>query len=151
MFDEIENLLELKRDRVCDDWENGSLAESIIASIEEENAFEPKFGDKKFDKAVPFLCFSRKTGQDTMKEVRGASTVDKIRLKSARTNLSTVVNEYADCADHFSQMRQVKKYLKKISLKSEQPAYCTQGTVKRRALVVNNPERVIFCSHTQRS
>ena len=48
-----------------------------------------------------------------MKKVRGASTVDKIRFKSERTNLSTVVIEYADYADHFSQMRQVKKYLKK--------------------------------------
>ena len=39
-------------------------------------------------------------------------------------------------------MKQVKNYLKKTSLKSEQPASCTQKTVKRRAPAVKKPERV---------
>ena len=39
--DEFENLQQQKPDRNCDQWENGSLTESIIASIEEENALEP--------------------------------------------------------------------------------------------------------------
>ena len=55
---------------------NGSLTESIIASIEEENALNPKLDNKKSDKAVPFLCFSTETGQDTMKELQGASTAE---------------------------------------------------------------------------
>ena len=39
-------------------------------------------------------------------------------------------------------MGQVKKCLKKTSLKSEKRAYCTQKTVKRRAPAVKNPEGV---------
>ena len=39
-------------------------------------------------------------------------------------------------------MKQVKKKSGKTSLKSEQPASCTQKTVKRRAPALNNPERV---------
>ena len=39
-------------------------------------------------------------------------------------------------------MKQVKNYLKKTSLKSEQPASCTQKTVNRRAPAVKKPERV---------
>ena len=68
--DEYDELPEQKPDRDCDDWENGSLTESIIASIEEENALGLKFDNKKFDKSVPFSCFSTKTEQETMKEVQ---------------------------------------------------------------------------------
>ena len=42
MSDEYDNLQEQKPDRDCDEWDNGSLTESIIASIEEENALDPK-------------------------------------------------------------------------------------------------------------
>ena len=61
--DEFENLQEQKLDRDCDEWENGSLTKSIIASVEEENALEPKLGNKKFDKAVrqsPFRVLLQK-------------------------------------------------------------------------------------------
>ena len=75
---------------------NGSLTESIIASREEENALDLKFGSKKCDKVVHFLCFSTETGQDTMKEVQGASNVENTSLKSARTIFSKVVGEGAD-------------------------------------------------------
>ena len=91
--DEYDNLQEQKPDRDCDEWENGSLTESIIASIEEENALDPKLDNKKSDKAVPFSCFSTDTGQDTMKEVQGASIVENTSIKSARTILSTVLND----------------------------------------------------------
>ena len=70
MSDEYDILQEQKPDWNCDEWENGSMTESIIASIEEENALDPKLDNKKSDKAVPFLCFSTETGQDTMKEVQ---------------------------------------------------------------------------------
>ena len=76
------------------------MTESIIASIEEENAIELKFGSKKCDKAVHFLFCSTETGQDTMKEVQGASTVKNTSLKSAKTILSKVVDECADNQDH---------------------------------------------------
>ena len=46
---EFEILQEQKPDRDCDEWGNGSLTESVIASIEEENAIDPKFGIKKSD------------------------------------------------------------------------------------------------------
>ena len=85
--DEYDNLQEQKPDRDCDEWENGSLTESIIASIEEENVLKPKLDNKKFDKAVPFSCFSTETGQDTMKEVQGASTVENTSFKSAEPSL----------------------------------------------------------------
>ena len=73
--DGYDNLQEQKPDRDCDDWENESLTEVIIASIEEETALDLNFSNKKFDKAVPFSCFSTETGQDTMKEVQGPLTV----------------------------------------------------------------------------
>ena len=98
--DEYDNLQEQKPHRDCDDWENGSLTESIIASIEEENALDLKFGSKNCNKAVPFSCFTTETGQDTMKEVEGASTVENTSLKSAKTILRKVVNECADNQDH---------------------------------------------------
>ena len=41
--DEYDNLQEQKPQKDCDEWENGSMTESIIASIEEENALELKF------------------------------------------------------------------------------------------------------------
>ena len=47
--DEYDNLQEQKSDRVCDEWENGSLTESTIASIEEENALNLKLDNKKSD------------------------------------------------------------------------------------------------------
>ena len=39
--DEYDDFQEQKPDRDCDEWENGSLTESIIASIEEEIALNP--------------------------------------------------------------------------------------------------------------
>ena len=45
--DEYDNLQEQKPDRDCDEWENGSLTESILASIEEENAIDPKLDNQK--------------------------------------------------------------------------------------------------------
>ena len=92
MSDECENLQEQKPDRDCDEWEDGSLTENITASIKEKNALDP---NEKFDRAVRFPCFPTETGQDTLKEVQGALTVEKTSLKSARTILSTVINEYA--------------------------------------------------------
>ena len=135
--DEYENLQEQKSHWDCDDWENGSLTESIIASIEEENAFDCR----KCDKAVPFSRFSTETGQDTMNEVQGASTVDKTSLNSAETILSKVVDKCADNQDHNFSHNAIEAISEKTSLKCEQPAYRTQKTVKRRALAVNNPER----------
>ena len=139
--DEYDNLQEQKPDRYCDEWENGSLTESIIASIEEENALNPKLDNKKSDKAVPFSCFSTGTGQDTMKEAQGASTVENTSIKSARTILSTVVKDYTDYQDHILSNDASEKISEKTSIKSEQPASCTKKTVKRRAPAVNNPER----------
>ena len=141
MSDEYDNLQEQKPDRDCDEWENGSLTESIIASKEEENALNLKLDNKRSDKAVPFSCFSTETGQDTMKEVQGASAVENTSFKSARSILSTVVNDYTDCHDHILSNEASEKISEKTSLKSEQPASCTKNTVKRRALAVNNPER----------
>ena len=83
-----------------------------------------------------------KTGQDTTKEVQGASTVENISLKSARTIFSTVVNEYAGYQDHIFSNEASEKKSEKTSLKSEQPAYCTQKTVGRRSPAINNPESV---------
>ena len=54
LSDDFENLQ--KPDKDCDEWENGSLTESFIAS-REENAIDPKFGMKKFDKTAPFVVF----------------------------------------------------------------------------------------------
>ena len=139
--DEYDNLQEQKPDRDCDEWEKGSLTESIIASIEEENVLNPKLDNKKFDKAVPLSCFSTETGQDTMKEVQGASTVENTSFKSARTILSTVVNNYTDYQYHILSNDASEKISEKTSIKSEQPASCTKKTVKRRAPAVNNPER----------
>ena len=139
--DEYDTLQEQKPDRDCDEWENGSLTESIIASIEEENVLNPKLDNKKFDKAVPFLCFSTETGQYTMKEVQGTSTVENTSFKSARTIFSTVVKDYTDYQDHILSNDASEKISEKTSIKSEQPASCTKKTVKRRAPAVNNPER----------
>ena len=47
MSDEYAIFQEQKPDRDCDEWENGSLTESIIASIEEENALDPKLDNQK--------------------------------------------------------------------------------------------------------
>ena len=77
-----------------------------------------------------------------MKKVQGASTVENNSLNSARTIRSTVVNEYADCQDHIFSNEESEKVSEKISLKSEQPAYCTQNTVKRRVRAVNIQESV---------
>ena len=76
VFAEYDNLQEQKTDLVCDDWENGSLTESIVASKEEENALDLKFVSTNCDKAVTCSCFCTETGQDTMKEVQGTSTVE---------------------------------------------------------------------------
>ena len=90
LSDDFENLQ--KPDKDFDEWENGSLSltESFIASREEENAIDPKFGMKKFDKTAPLSCFSTETGQDAKKEVQGASAVKNTSLKSVGTNLSTI-------------------------------------------------------------
>ena len=88
--DEFENLPEQKPDWHCDERENWSLTESIIAILEKENALDPKFGNKNFDKAVPFSCFSTETGQDTIKEVHGASTVGVRILHSSLPQPSLV-------------------------------------------------------------
>ena len=77
-----------------------------------------------------------------MKEVQGASSVENTSIKSARTILSTVLNDYTDKQDHIFSNEASEKISEKTSLKSEQPASCTQKTVKRRAPAVNNPERV---------
>ena len=61
--DKFDNLQEQKPDQCCDEWENGLLTESIIASIEEQNALDRKIGSKKFDKTVPFSCFSTELGK----------------------------------------------------------------------------------------
>ena len=58
--DEFENLQEQKPDRDCDEWENGSLTESIIASIEEENALEPKLDNKNLTRQSPFRVLLQK-------------------------------------------------------------------------------------------
>ena len=142
MSDEYDHLQEQKPDRDCDEWENGSLTGSIIAIIEEENALDPKLDNKKSDQAVHFACFSTDTGQDAMKEVQGASSVENTSIKSARTILSTLLNDYTDYQDHILSNEASEKISEKISLKSEQPASCTQKTVKRRAPAVNKPERV---------
>ena len=99
VFDEYDNLQEQKPDRDCDEWENGSLTESIITIIEEENALDPKLDNKKSDHAVPFACFSTDTGQGALKELQGASSVENNSIKSARTILSTILNDYTDYQD----------------------------------------------------
>ena len=96
MSDGYDNLQEQKPDRDYDDWENESLTEVIIASIEEETALDLKFGNEKIDKAVHFLCFSTESGQDTVKEAQVPLAVENTSLKSARITLSTVFNENAD-------------------------------------------------------
>ena len=131
--DEYDNLHEQTPDRYSDEWENGSLTESIIASIEEENALNPKLDNKKFDTAVFFSCFSTETGQG-----QGSSTVENTSFKSARTILSTVVNDYTDYHDHILSNEASEKLSEKNSLKSEQPASCTKKTVKRRLLLSIN-------------
>ena len=123
--DEYDDLPEQKPDRDSDDWENGSLTESIIASIEEENALGLKFDNKKVDKSVPFSCFSTETEQETMKEVQETSTVENTSLESVKTILSKVVDECADNRDHFFPDA-TEAISAKTSLKCEQPAYCTQ-------------------------
>ena len=77
-----------------------------------------------------------------MHEVQGASTLENILLMSARTMLSTAVNEYADYHDHIFSNEENEKTSEKTSLKSEQPAFCTQKTVNRRVPAVNGPESV---------
>ena len=115
---------------------------SIIAIIEEKNALDPKLDNKKSNQAVPFACFSTDTGQDALKEVQGASSVENISIKSARTIRSTLLNDYTDYQNHILSNEASEKFFEKTSLKSEQPASCTQKTLKRRAPAVNNPERV---------
>ena len=66
-----------------------------------------------------------------MTEVHGASTDGNTSLKSARTILSTVVNDCSDNQDHIFSNEASEKISEKTSLKSEQPvAYCTQKGVK---------------------
>ena len=74
-----------------------------------------------------------------MKEVQGASNVENTSLKSARTIFSKVVGEGADYQDHTFCHDAIEAISAKTSQKCEQPAYCTQKTVRRRALAVNNP------------
>ena len=83
LSDNFENLQ--KPDKDCDEWEIVSLTESFIASREEENAIDLKFGMKKVES-----CFSTETGQDAKEEVQEASAVKNTSLKSVGTNLSTI-------------------------------------------------------------
>ena len=76
-----------------------------------------------------------------MKELQGASTFENTSFKSARTILSTVVNDYTDYQDHILSNNASEKISEKTSIKSEQKASCTKKTVKRRGPAVNNPER----------
>ena len=112
--DEYDNLQEQKPDRDCDERENGSLTGSIIAMIEEENALDTKLDNKKSDQAVPFACFSTDTGQDARKEVQGASSVENTSIKSARTILSTVLNDYTDYQDHILSNEASQKISEKL-------------------------------------
>ena len=57
MSDEYDNFQEQKPDRDCDEWEDGSLTESIIASIEEENVLNPKLDNKKLTRESRFRVF----------------------------------------------------------------------------------------------
>ena len=61
-------------------------------------------------------------------------------MKSAKTVLSTVVNEYEDYQDHIFSNEEKETIYEKTSPKSEHPAYCTQKKVKRRTHAANNPE-----------
>ena len=79
-----------------------------------------------------------------MKKVQEASTVEKNSLKSARTILSTVVNDYTDYHDLILSNEAREKISEKTSLKREQSEYCTQKAVKRRAPAVNNLKKVGF-------
>ena len=58
--DEFEKLQGQKPGRDGDDWENGSLTESFRASIEKENALDPKFGNKNWTRLSPFRVFLQK-------------------------------------------------------------------------------------------
>ena len=75
-----------------------------------------------------------------MTEVQAASTVENTSRKSAKKLPTTVVDEYADHQDHIFSNEASETVPGKASLKSEQPAYCAQKTVKRRAHIFNNPE-----------
>ena len=111
--DEYDNLQEQKPDRDCDEWENGSLTRSIIAIIEEENTLDPKLDNKKSDQAVPFACFSTDTGQDALKEVQGASSVENTSsLPEPSLVLYSMIIQITKII--FYLMKQVKKYLKKL-------------------------------------
>ena len=57
----FDNLQKQKLDRHCDEGEGGSFTESIIANTKDENTLDPKFGNKKIYKAVPFSCCSTET------------------------------------------------------------------------------------------
>ena len=46
LSNEFEKLQEQKPDQDSEDWENGSLTESVIASIEVDNALDSKFSNK---------------------------------------------------------------------------------------------------------
>ena len=133
--DEYDHLQEQKPDRDCDEWENGSLTGSIIAIIEEKNALDLKLDNKKSDQAVPFACFSTDIGQDAMKEVQGASSVENNLIKSARTILSTVLKGYTDYQDHILSNEASEKISEKTSLKFEQLASCTQKLSRKGLLL----------------
>ena len=75
-----------------------------------------------------------------MKEVQGASTAENISMNSARTTLSTVVNDYTAYQDLILSNEASGKISEKTSLKCEQPEYCTQKAVKRSAPAVINLE-----------
>ena len=54
VFDKFDNLQEQKPDRECDEWKNGLLIVSFIASIGKENAIDPKFANKNWPGSL--LC-----------------------------------------------------------------------------------------------
>ena len=70
--------------------------------------FWPQFRQQKI---FPFSCFSLETGQDTMKEVQGASTDENTSFKSAITIFSAVVNDYTDYHDHVLSTEASEKYV----------------------------------------
>ena len=68
--------------------------------------------------------------------------MENTSFKSARTILSTVVNDYTDFQNHILSNEASEKVSENPSLKSEQPASCTKKIVKRTTPAVINPERV---------
>ena len=54
---EYGNLQEQKPDRDCDDWENGPLTESIIASVKKRSHLTSSLAVKTVTRLSPFRVF----------------------------------------------------------------------------------------------